>query len=630
MSHIGDFFRTAKTGRASQILQLIEEGFDVDTANEQGDTALMLASYYGNPDTVKILLEYGAKVNARNTTGQTALMYACNKKNVGIVKLLLSKGGDPYIQDTAGRNAIGWIPEGDDGKIRALLTERVILDDDSDEKPESLPTDTGSVPHEQYMSARKKVEFPTKPQPKVIEIDDPEPVVTEQTAPQPQPTPQPQPKVEKYQSLEMKTTIDEPETKPTEVKPSKAQEKLAALAQKENTNSYQAISQDEIQLAILENEKKKKQKINISKTTSKPFTRSVTKTPKITEYPSNVSHIKPPDRVIFHAFRMNWLRWLAQPLVLLWKGLVWLSKYLWTLVVRSWRGMKLSFHYRNWLIALPGISIAVFIAVIGFFLSKLFEFAPIFWIGLVIGIIPINWALAEITANIKIDFRLHTGPTIREKRSYYRNGTRNMVGFLQFLIFLIFCLFILVGIHYAKRIPEVGDLVHSTFYLPALFIGGLAFLILLIMIFSMQVLPSYLLHHPPAEEKTGLSQFVSVTGSLIHHIAKKFPRLILINIPAVVMAVLTLIPVVFIVGGGLGLFGLTGWAVENFSLDALIASYNTDFLVYLDDWKDYVNFFLSGIALSVSAGVIFSFPFSHFAATNYLLYIEKSPIEWKK
>jgi ankyrin repeat protein len=78
-------------GHARCVSALLDRGADVNCIDDDGITALMLASK-GSVDVVTILLAHGANVNARTTKGTTALMGAADRGCVDIVKLLVTKG----------------------------------------------------------------------------------------------------------------------------------------------------------------------------------------------------------------------------------------------------------------------------------------------------------------------------------------------------------------------------------------------------------------------------------------------------------------------------------------------------------------------------------------------------------
>jgi hypothetical protein len=63
-------------GHGDIIKVLVEAGGDVNAQTRDGITALMLASYMGFKDVVKVLVDHGADVNLKDHKGNSALMYA--------------------------------------------------------------------------------------------------------------------------------------------------------------------------------------------------------------------------------------------------------------------------------------------------------------------------------------------------------------------------------------------------------------------------------------------------------------------------------------------------------------------------------------------------------------------------
>ena len=66
-------FEAAYQGNVQKVKALIAAGANVNTRNQGGDTALMLATLKGYDDVVKVLIDAEADVNARNNHGLTAL-----------------------------------------------------------------------------------------------------------------------------------------------------------------------------------------------------------------------------------------------------------------------------------------------------------------------------------------------------------------------------------------------------------------------------------------------------------------------------------------------------------------------------------------------------------------------------
>ena len=73
---------------------LLERGAAVDTVNNKGNSALMLACQRGKLKTARLLVELGgAAVNATGPIGVTALMFSCQHGHLDTVRCLVERGG---------------------------------------------------------------------------------------------------------------------------------------------------------------------------------------------------------------------------------------------------------------------------------------------------------------------------------------------------------------------------------------------------------------------------------------------------------------------------------------------------------------------------------------------------------
>lgn len=87
-------FDFARTGQTDPLQQYISAGIPVNLINHKGDTLLMLATYHGNFETVKMLVEKGAEIDVCNDRGQSIVAGAVFKEYGDIVKYLAEKGAD--------------------------------------------------------------------------------------------------------------------------------------------------------------------------------------------------------------------------------------------------------------------------------------------------------------------------------------------------------------------------------------------------------------------------------------------------------------------------------------------------------------------------------------------------------
>ncbi|MCE7915565.1 MAG: ankyrin repeat domain-containing protein [Nitrosomonas sp. PRO4] len=135
---------------------LIDAGADLRARNKYGETAIMLASYHGqkdmvrlfymkgaeinhsgwNPllyaassghsDTIQLLVSVDADVNSISDNGTTPLMMAVRGNHLDAVNLLLAKGADPTIKNEHGDNALSWAEKKEHLKILKLLKKHVL------------------------------------------------------------------------------------------------------------------------------------------------------------------------------------------------------------------------------------------------------------------------------------------------------------------------------------------------------------------------------------------------------------------------------------------------------------------------------------------------------------------------
>lgn len=84
------------------VVKLLSRAADPNSQKITGETPLMSCANSGSIEGVSALLEHGASVNEReNKEGQTALMWAAAEGHDGIVKLLVSNGADVHVRSNA-------------------------------------------------------------------------------------------------------------------------------------------------------------------------------------------------------------------------------------------------------------------------------------------------------------------------------------------------------------------------------------------------------------------------------------------------------------------------------------------------------------------------------------------------
>ena len=97
--------RKKTSGALTWMRYLIQQGANVNLANKEGVTPLVLACQTGWIEGAQLLVDYHAKVDIPNGTGETPLIAAVHRRDVPLMRLLLKGGADPDRADSAGRTA---------------------------------------------------------------------------------------------------------------------------------------------------------------------------------------------------------------------------------------------------------------------------------------------------------------------------------------------------------------------------------------------------------------------------------------------------------------------------------------------------------------------------------------------
>ncbi|TWI54294.1 hypothetical protein IQ22_02157 [Pseudomonas duriflava] len=99
------FFDAAREGRSEMLAEFIKAHYDLNTRDEKGYTALILAAYHGHKAVVEQLLAAGADPCIQDNRGNTALMGAIFKGEVAIAHRLIMAECSPDQRNTAGQTA---------------------------------------------------------------------------------------------------------------------------------------------------------------------------------------------------------------------------------------------------------------------------------------------------------------------------------------------------------------------------------------------------------------------------------------------------------------------------------------------------------------------------------------------
>ncbi|MDO9091542.1 MAG: ankyrin repeat domain-containing protein [Rubrivivax sp.] len=98
-----NFFRAVNTDNERAVKSLLDQGFDPNTPNPQGQVGLFLAMRDESPKVAAVLLAHPAvRVDATTPADETPLMMACLRGNIEWARRLLDSG--------AALNRAGWTP----------------------------------------------------------------------------------------------------------------------------------------------------------------------------------------------------------------------------------------------------------------------------------------------------------------------------------------------------------------------------------------------------------------------------------------------------------------------------------------------------------------------------------------
>jgi len=120
-----DFFRNAAwEGDLAKVVQMLQDGIDVNAQDEDGITALMKACRKNHANVALVLLERpDIKVNLANNSGTTALSLASAFGLPGVVKKLFEKGANVNAQGKYGYTALMRALRNEHADVALMLLE---------------------------------------------------------------------------------------------------------------------------------------------------------------------------------------------------------------------------------------------------------------------------------------------------------------------------------------------------------------------------------------------------------------------------------------------------------------------------------------------------------------------------
>lgn len=101
-----EVFECARRGDAVMLGRLIDKGLPPNLRNDKGDSLVMLASYHGHAEAVRVLLSKQADPNLANDNGQLPIAGAAFKGYRDVIETLLAHGAKVDGASADGRTAL--------------------------------------------------------------------------------------------------------------------------------------------------------------------------------------------------------------------------------------------------------------------------------------------------------------------------------------------------------------------------------------------------------------------------------------------------------------------------------------------------------------------------------------------
>jgi ankyrin repeat protein len=115
MDQIG---KAASRGDTTSVLELLEDGADIDELDPDGRTPVLLATRGNHVETVRALVEAGANVDIRDNRLDNPFLYAGAEGLLDVVRLMIDAGADPALTNRFGGTAL--IPASERGHVEVV------------------------------------------------------------------------------------------------------------------------------------------------------------------------------------------------------------------------------------------------------------------------------------------------------------------------------------------------------------------------------------------------------------------------------------------------------------------------------------------------------------------------------
>jgi ankyrin repeat protein len=111
---------SASKGDATAVRDLLAKGASIDARDDNGRTALLLATHANQIGSAKVLIDAGADVNAKDAINDSPYLYAGARGHLEILRMTLSHGADLKSTNRYGGTAL--IPAAERGHVETVRT----------------------------------------------------------------------------------------------------------------------------------------------------------------------------------------------------------------------------------------------------------------------------------------------------------------------------------------------------------------------------------------------------------------------------------------------------------------------------------------------------------------------------
>ena len=315
-----------------------------------------------------------------------------------------------------------------------------------------------------------------------------------------------------------------------------------------------------------------------------------------------------------HAVRMNWLRWLATPIIAIWNYITSAFCWAWGTVKIGWNGAKASFDSNYWKVGTIGIGMGLYGLFLFTFIAGKIEVLALMIPGFIFAFLAFNWTFGAVTGLLKYK---------KENGSFPESGVKPLLGngmatvkfvLLSIGVVILSALFVAL-LSLFCMIPGIGPILLGLFSLPMFLASAVIVLILLMLAIGQPFIAAHTLHG-----KDGGGTFIGNYRETCKSLIKiGFKKLIdwscIACIPAAIVAFF-----IAILPGLLSFYsGLTGLTITS-GVAAMVGSDAVMTFMDASSFTASIGVLFGAVTACLVAGFVLSFITSAMWSAQYEIY----------